>query len=157
MSAILRAEIRPYGFSPTTGWDDEQRAKYPIGTIVHLSILKGRSPKMHRFYWALIDHVAGAIGRERYEFSNALLVDTRRINAFESREGVLYIVPKSISKMEHVEFKEYVDAAIELICKAYIAAMTAGQLLSEVEKMLNISYAEAFAPPNKKEKNNGVQ
>lgn len=156
-SIPLRAQVRPYGFAPVTGWDDEQRAKYPIGAVVYLSIRKGRSPKMQRFYWAIVDHVASAIGYDKEELSDELLTRTKRIDSHEFINGTISIRPKRISKMGHVEFKDYVDAAIELICAEYLSEMTAGELLREIERMLNITYMEAFALPNKKEEDDGVQ
>lgn len=157
MSAIpLRAEVRPYGFAPATGWDDDQRAKYPIGSTVYLTIKKGRSPRMERFYWGLIDHIAQAIGYEKNDLSHELLVRTKRIESRDFLDGTINIRPKRISDMGHVEFKDYVDAAVQLICAEYIADMTPGDLLREVERMLNITYVDAFAPPNKRKKDDGV-
>lgn len=155
-SVPLKAQVRPYGFAPVTGWDDTQRAKYPIGAFVYISIRKGRSPPMERFYWALIDHIAESIGYDKEELSDELLKRTKRIDSHLFINGVLDVRAKRISKMGHVEFKEYVDAAIELICAEYVAEMTPGELLNEIERMLNISYAEAFASPQKKEKENGA-
>lgn len=153
---LLLAEVRPYGFAPVTGWDDDQRAQYPIGSTVHLSILKGRSPRMHRFYWGLVDHVAKAIGYDKDALSDELMIRTGRIDSLHFLNGEISSRPKHISKMGHVTFKAYVDAAVELICAEYIAEMSPSDLLREVETMLHITYADAFAPPSKKEKTNVV-
>lgn len=155
--SILLAEVRPYGFAPVTGWDDEQRAKYPIGAVVHLKIVLGRTPKMHRFYWALIEHIAGGIGYNKYNLSDELLTSTGFIESWTAKDGTIHVRPKRISEMGHVEFKDYFDAAIELICAKYIAEMSVSSLLSEVERMLNISYTDAFTAPKKKGKSNAVQ
>lgn len=156
MSVIL-AVVRPFGFMPVTGWDQAQKDKYPLGATVHLTIKKGRSPKMQRFYWGLIDHVANAIGYDKDALSDELMIRTGRIDVLEFINGKIETRPKHISKMGHVEFKAYVDAAVALICDEYISEMSPGQLLSDVEAMLHITYSDAFAEKTKKGNANGVQ
>lgn len=153
----MLAVVRPFGLVPTTGWDDEQKAKYPLGATVYLIIKKGRSPRMQRFYWGLIDHVANAIGYDKDSLSDELMIRTGRIDVLEFKNGTIHTRPKRISKMGHVEFRAYVDAAISLICDEYVSEMSPGQLLRDVEAMLNITYSDAFADKNKKENADALQ
>lgn len=154
--SLLLAVVRPFGFMPVTGWDQAQKDKYPLGATVHLVIKKGRSPKMQRFYWGLIDHVAEAIGYDKDALSDELLIRTGRIDVLEFINGKIETRPKRISKMGHVEFKAYVDAAISLICDEYIPEMSPGRLLSDIEAMLHITYSDAFAENKNKENADAV-
>lgn len=148
MTAIM-VRVRPYGLVPVSGWDAQQ-AKYPVDSTLHITIAKGRSAKMQRFYWALVNMVADAIGYDKEVLSDELLTRTRRIDSYQFINGDIHIQPKRISKMRHDDFKSYVDDAIALICADYIAEMTRSRLLLEVENMLGITYEDAFAPPRRK-------
>jgi hypothetical protein len=63
---------------------------------------------------------------------------------WSSSNGKVNTRPKRTSKMGHMEFKAYVDAALALICDEYISEMSPGRPLSDVEAMLNIKYSDAF-------------
>lgn len=156
MSGPLLAVVRELGLVPLSGWDHAQKDKYPLGSTVYLQVKKGRSPRMHRFYWGLIDHVAAAIGYDKDALSDELMIRTGRIDVLEFINGKIQTRPKRISNMGHVEFKAYVDAAISLICDEYIAEMSPGRLLSDVETMLHITYGDAFAGVKTKEETDGV-
>jgi hypothetical protein len=149
--AILM-QVRPFGLSPVSGWDQDQQRQYPIGSLVHVNFLKGRSPKMHRFYFALIDFIGQAIGYAKEVLSDELLMRTGRIDSLSFINGETHAQPKRISKMRHADFKSYVDDAVELICAEYVPAMTRSKLLLEIERLLGITYDEAFKAPTKSKK-----
>lgn len=144
--------VRPFGLSPVSGWDQDQQRSYPMDSLVHVSILKGRSPKMHRFYWALVDLVAAATEYAKEVLSDELLVRTGRLDTLVFLNGEVHAQPKRISKMKFADFKSYVDDAIALVCAEYLPALTRSKLLLEVERMLGITFDEAFAPPPTRKK-----
>lgn len=149
--SVLLMQVRPFGLAPVSGWDQAQQAKYPLGSVVHIAITKSRSKKMMRFYWALVDMVADAIGYDKEVLSDELLTRTRRIDDYIFINGEIHIQPKRISRMKHEDFRSYVDDAVALICAEYVAEMTRSTLLLKVEKMLGITYEDAFrAPPRRK-------
>lgn len=151
---IILMQVRPFGLAPVSGWDAAIQAKYPLDSVVHVTLVKSRSKKMHRFYWALVDMAGEAIGYDKEVLSDELLTRTGRVDTLEFINGEIHAQPKRISKMKHEAFKSYVDDAVALICRDYLAEMTRSKLLLEVEKMLGITYEAAFsAPPTRK--NNG--
>jgi hypothetical protein len=158
MATMLLLKCVPGGFVPVTGWDLEQKALFPIGSVVTARLTKGKSDRMHRFYWAMVDMVAKGIGTPKDVFSDTLLRRTGRVDSYSVKEnnGVSSVTVRtqSIAGMGHVEFQAYVDDAVDMIVADYIGDMPRGKLLSEVEKMARVTYADAFAPPAAKASRN---
>lgn len=99
--------------------------------------------KMNAFYWAFVTLVAKGIGWDKDSLSDELLIRTGRIDTLKLyANGDIKTQPKRISKMDHAEFTAYVDDAIDLCLKDYIA-MAKRDFLRAAAKMARVTYDEA--------------
>ena len=141
MPIILLMERRPFGLSPVTEHDREELRQLPPYERVQVTLVRSRSRDMTAFYWALIDKVAQGTGWTKDALSTELLIRTGTIHCLTFKNGDIHVEAKSIAKMPQDEFREYVDAAIELVCREYISGMQRGELIREVERMVGVTYA----------------
>lgn len=144
MPVEIIMERRVFGFVPLTPLDMEELEMFPIGATVKVKITRGKSRPMLRFYWALVDEIADGMGTGKDELSHELLVTTRRIVSYTTRRGELYVQPKRISKMDWVEFKDYVSAAIDLIFRDYVAPESRHEVFRVVEARSGTTYQQAI-------------
>ncbi len=140
MPILILMERRPFGLSPVTARDQEELRKIPLNERVQVSLTRSRSRDMMAFYWALVDKVAAGTGYTKDALSTELLVRTGTIHAMTFQNGAVHVEAKSIAKMDQEEFREYVDAAIELICREYISGIRRGELIKTVERMVGVTY-----------------
>ena len=140
MAILILMERRPFGLSPVTARDRDELQAIPLNERVQVSLTRSRSRDMMAFYWAMVDKVAQGAGYTKSALSTELLVRTGTIHAMTFKNGAVHVEAKSIAKMDQDEFREYVDAAIELICREYIGEMTRGELIREVERMVGVTY-----------------
>lgn len=136
--------VTPRGFEPVGDHDHDLHREYAVGSRVRATITKSKSKDMLAFYWALISHVSKGIGIQKDPLSQELLIRTGYVEAIQIKGGGV-VVPMSIAKMPHVTFRAYVDAAIELICRDYIANVRRGDLIGKIEKMVGIKYERESA------------
>lgn len=141
MPVEIVAEVRPFGAVPATdeGWDTLKT--FAVGSLIRLRIVRSKSEKALRFYWALVQKVGDSIGIGKYPLSDELLIRTGYAEELIFRNGEVHAKPKSIGAMKHDQFCEYMEAAIKLMCAEYVA-LTRGELLREIEQMLNLKYAD---------------
>jgi hypothetical protein len=144
MPVTVRLIRRPFGFVPATKADADNLVQFPMHAPLTATLSRGKSRKMFRFYWGLIGHVAEAIGDDKEVLSDELKKETRRIELYDLKNGMTRIKTKSLAAMDHTEFKSYLDDAIGIIIQRYLPHMNRLQLLREVERMLGLTYDEAF-------------
>lgn len=135
--------VTPRGFQPVGDHDHELHREFAVGSRVRATITKSKSKDMMSFYWALISHVAKGTGIQKEPLSHELLIRCGYVDALNVKGSTGYWIPKSIAKMDHVTFRNYVDAAIELICREYIAGVRRGDLIKKIERMVGITYEPA--------------
>lgn len=143
MSVSMLMEVRPFGLAPVADWDLEQKNKFPVGCTVRVTISKSKSRPALHFYWAIVEMVGKATGIGKYPLSEELLYRTGFVNTAKHRNGAVVATPKSIGDMPHEEFMDFMDAALELICAEYVA-ISRGELVAQIEKMLKTSYEKAM-------------
>lgn len=142
MPVDIFLEVRPFGFVPVGEYDNEQHQLFAPGSRVRASITRSKSRDMNAFFWALVSKVARGTGYQKESLASELLIRTGCVHSVTFKDGTVHALPKSIAKMDHTSFKEFVDAAIELICAEYIGGMTKAELIREVERMVKINYHE---------------
>lgn len=155
MPLELLLERRPYGFRPVTPADEQEASTIPIGGIIKARMTRSKSGPMFRFYWKLIEMVSEGIGIGKIPLSKELLIRTGYVHSFTMRHGQTQVEPMSLAEMDHDAFKEYFDAALQLLCVEYIA-IPRNKLLREAGQMAGLSYEEAFTQPIKGNKKNGA-
>jgi hypothetical protein len=100
--------------------DNESLSLIPIGHDVEVTIKKRRSSPQHRLYWKMLGVVVKATGKwptakkMHGELKIALGYTEKKINAFN---GAVYYESDSTAfeKMDGVEFKVFMDRAVQLI------------------------------------------
>lgn len=148
MSSEILLLVTPRGFTPVGDHDHDLHREFAVGSRVRATITKSKSKDMLAFYWALISYVSKGIGIQKDPLSQELLIRGGYVEAIQIKGGSDVIVPMSIAKMQHVTFRAYVDAAIELICRDYIANVRRGDLIGKIEKMVGIKYEKEAANDN---------
>jgi len=118
---ILR--LTAQGLSPVTQYDDEELAKYPLGTEFDLVARTKRSDPQHGTYWKTLTHVVEATGRwkNRDALHTALKVKLGRVEPiFDLKGRVIGFAPDSTSfaSMPHKAFCEYMDEAMAELADA---------------------------------------
>lgn len=119
MPVEILLERRAYGFIPATPHDEEEMNLFAIGAQVKAKIVRSKSRPMLRFYWAVVEEIANGVGMGKVELSQQLLCATRRLDSIQVKGEGLFFVPKRISRMDHVELRDYVEAAFELLFRDY--------------------------------------
>jgi len=143
MPIELLLERRPFGLIAATAADRDILAKIPIGKLVRARITRTQSQKMLRFYWRVVELVAKGIGMSKTGLSQELLIRTGYVESVIFHvSGAVHRIPLSIAEMESEERKEYVDAAVELICREYIN-LKRNALIHEAEQTLGFTYEQA--------------
>lgn len=145
MPVILRLERRPFGFIAANGADREQLSIFPIGAIVDATIVRSKSGPMLRYYWKLIELVGDGVGIGKRPLSDEMLIRTGNCDKLIFKNGEIHLKPRSIADMDHGDFKEFFDAAFDLICREYIAKGAGNDLLRQAAMMTGITYEQAFA------------
>lgn len=141
MPVEIVAEVRPFGAVPATDDAWATFKTFAVGSLIRLRIVRSKSERALRFYWALVQKVGDGIGIGKRPLSNELLIRTGYAEKLIFRNGEVHAIPRSVADMKHDEFCDYMEAAIQLLCAEYVA-LTRGQLLREVEQMLNLKYVD---------------
>jgi hypothetical protein len=130
----------PQGFVPLTAYDHEQIDRVPIFADVRASITMPRSLPRHRFYWVLLGIVAENQDRWRTaeDLHTAIKVKLGYIEDFHLIDGSLLIRPRSTNfdSMDEIEFREYLDRALEVICTEIIPGLDIRALKAEGERKI---------------------
>lgn len=125
--------------------DAEALRSFALGSWVSITVNNDRSLQATRFYWRTVELIAGALGLNKNDLSDELLLRTgnyRRVISWATQ--TITLVPKRISEMGDAEFKEYLKAAVDLLAADYVEDMTSGDLKQEMERILNMSFAHAM-------------
>lgn len=140
MAVEISLIVKPYGLVPATEMDHDAAKSLRLDSIVRATITKPRSNPMLNLYWATIQKVSKGIGYDKQALSDDLLVSTKRVKMYVLSNGWTRVYPVGISSMDGYELRDYVDDAFHLIMRDYLPGITKEELLSDVERMLGISY-----------------
>jgi hypothetical protein len=94
-------------------------SKIPMGETLAVKLDRSRSNPQNRLYWAIIDHVAPAVGYETPKaLHKALKVALGYYDVVRLPSGTALVDTQSTAfdGMSHDEFQAYMDGAIRLIC-----------------------------------------
>jgi hypothetical protein len=94
-------------------------SKIPMGETLAVKLDRSRSNPQNRLYWAIIDHVAPAVGYERPKaLHKALKVALGYYDVVRLPSGKALVDTQSTAfdGMSQDEFQVYMDDAIRLIC-----------------------------------------
>ncbi len=134
-------EKTPRGFIPASAMDAEDAQAIPLGTQLKVA-MPAKSDKANRFFWALCTFVGNGTGTEKRALATELLLRTGRVDALTLTNGVIHMLPRSIAAMKVVEFREFLDDAIDLLLRDYVGDMPRDRLFAEVAKMCGVSWAD---------------
>lgn len=144
MPVEILLEVRPYGFVPVTAEDGEQHRLFALGAIVKAKITKSKSRPMLRLYWSIVQQVADGIGMGKEQLSHELLCVTRRIDAYQCRNGDAYAIPTRISKMHRFELRDYVTEALDLLFNDYATKESRSEIIRVAEARAQTTYHAAM-------------
>jgi hypothetical protein len=119
--------------------DDALLAKIPVGEIVAVRIVRGRSLPQHRLFRAILSHVAEST---KFETDEALLLALKiRLGKchpvkFPNGKVTLAAHSTSFEEMAQDEFQEFFNNSIRLICEEVIPGANGEELITRVQKML---------------------
>lgn len=117
----------------------------PVTVLVRQS----RSPRHHRFFWALLAHVCKGhpVYQKAEQLHLALKYSLGYFDKLTLHDGeVIPIVSStSFAKMDQVEFKAFFDDALQLILSEIVPDVRRRDLLAPVEQMLGMSYGDLWS------------
>lgn len=139
---------------PTGPYDQEQISTLSIGPDYSATMraAKGRSKKQNDFYWKLLAVVAANNEREGcstapnlHRWLKKKLGYYKEIKFWDG--NVLHLLDStSFTAMDAIEFKPYLDSALDLITLEVIPGMRRKDLVNEVERMLGYSLDSLWNP-----------
>jgi len=128
--------------------DEEALADIPEGKDLSVTIHRTRSTKQHRFFWALLQLVCE--NHETYRNANQLLLWLKiRLGYVEEvkfHSDEVWWVAKSISfnAMGQDEFRNFFDAALDVIVDEVIPGILQEDLLREIEHMVGFKLTDLW-------------
>jgi hypothetical protein len=114
-------------------------AKYKLGDLVAVDVVKPRCIGHHRLYWALCQLVAenmdGDFSAE--VVSDVLKIRSGHVTMVRTRKGGVFI-PKSISfaAMDQLAFSEFFDRALRVVVSDILPGIDSATLRAEVESIV---------------------
>lgn len=144
MPVEIVCEVKPYGLVPDSHQGQEQLRLFAVGSTVKARLVKSKSRPLLRFYFAVVDEVAKAIGYGKEQLSHELLCRLRKVDAYHCKDGSMFVIPKSIAKMDHDVFLEYVKEVMPIIFGEYVAPESKPATFRIAEKNARTSYREAM-------------
>ena len=146
MATELLVRVDRLHLVPATAGDQELISALKQGKefVAKLTSASKRSVLQNRFYWALFGKVVenSDFYRRAEQLHFWLKIKLGYVEQVEFHNGriVTRVASTSFERMEDVEFKIYLDAAITAICEDIIPGMDRGDLVHEIEGMLGLSY-----------------
>lgn len=109
------------------------------GAVVTVEVRKPRSPRSLNWYWALLQKLAETqdVIPTKELMHKVLKVETGLCQVF-IWNGKAIVQEESVSfdRMTEDEWRQYLDAAVRVICTKIIPGMDEGELRREVEEMV---------------------
>lgn len=128
------------GLVPAYPRDAELLDAIPEGAVVSVQPKRPRSPRRHRWFWALCSKVAEShpYYATAEQVAEHLKYRTGRVSTVVLSDGKVIYVPKSISfsKMDETEFKSFVEEALSWVAKDLLPGINVEELRSEIERMM---------------------
>lgn len=146
MATELLVRVDRLHLVPATAGDQELVSSMKQGKefVAKLTSASKRSLLQNRFYWGLLGKVVENSDhyRRAEQLHFWLKIKLGYVEHVEFHDGrmVTRVASTSFERMEDVEFKVYLDAAIAVICEEIIPGMDQGILVHEIEGMLGLSY-----------------
>jgi len=121
---------------PVSGYDAELIDGLPLDKDLRCKITIARSDKQQRFYWVMLSKVVE--NTDSFSTTEALhffiRVRTGFVDHIKLHSGETVIVPESTSygSMDGTRFKQYLDAALEVIVADVLPGTTITELMGEL-------------------------
>lgn len=136
----------PQGLVPLSAYDDERLSRFPMFADVRANLTMPRSLPRHRLYWLLLGIVADnqEVYRTAEDLHFALKVRLRYIEEFRLIGDEIIIRPRStdFDSMDEVEFRQYMDGALEVIATEVIPGLDIDRLVEEGKRKLGMTGVE---------------
>ena len=111
------------------------------GSIIKTKVTQPRNTRHHRLFFLLLKKVVE--NSDEYETTEALLIALKialgHVNTIIGHDGQVYHVPKSIAfhKMDQIEFNQFYDRCVAVICKYFLPGVSDQELRKEVQSMIS--------------------
>lgn len=135
-----------YRLVPCSLTDEDALRDLPEGRDLTVTVTRSRRPKHHRFFMALLKKVCE--NHETYKRPEQLLLWLKiRLGYVEEvrfHDDKIWWVAKSVSfhAMGQDDFKQFFDAALDVIVSEVIPGLDQYQLLQEVTEMIGFDMTE---------------
>lgn len=130
---------QPQGLVPATPYDLEELERFRIGARLTCTVEQPKDERLLRFFHALNNKVARAIGEEPDSLKWWLKLEAglrREINYFD---GSTSIVPHSLADLKQDELSAFVDRATEIITTRILPGST-------VEEIMDLTHTHLGEP-----------
>lgn len=134
---------------PVMRYDHDRVAKLTFGVDLRVDFRQERSPKHHRFYWALLGKViegTDKFGRNTEMLHRYLKLECGLVEVVQFFDGtsVMDLTSTAWMNMDQVEFREYFDRAVQIILERILPGVKRRHLIEEAEKMLGVREREIW-------------
>jgi hypothetical protein len=127
-----------------------------MGREFTATLTQQRSQRQNRFYWGLLGKVVANHPFYRRSEPLHLWLKTRLGYVDEIRfhdgEVQMRTTSTAFDKMDGLEMRKFMDAAIDVICTEVLPGVRRRDMLAEVERMLGVKFDAVFAPADEKER-----
>lgn len=130
------------GLSPIDEIGQEALRSIAIGDLIRVRMTKLRNPQHHRLFFALVNKVYE--NQDHYHnvehFLTALKVALGHCDTVICKNGNTAYIPKSISfaRMDQIEFDQFFNKAVDLICRDFLPGVKSDDLRREVLEMIGV-------------------
>lgn len=151
---IVRREFA--GLVAVTAHDAELLSEIPLGREFTATLTQQRSIRQQRFYWALLGKVVAnhpfyRRGEPLHIWLKTRLGYVEEIH-FHDGEVQMRTTSTAFDKMDGLEMRKFMDAAIDVICTEVLPGVRRRDMLAEVERMLGVRFDDVFASGEEKER-----
>ena len=133
---------------PVSSRDWDLLQQFPAGVEFAAQLSRPRSLRQHRFFWALLSKVIE--NHPHYTRPEQLLLWLKTklgyVDEVVSHEGGVLMRVSSISfdSMDQDKFKQFFNAAVDVILIEILPTTTRDELLREVENMLGLRLTDIW-------------
>ena len=137
---------------PVSQVDENALEGFPEGKDLNVTVARNRSPRQHRFFWALLQKVCE--NHDTYRRAEQLLLWLKiRLGYVEEvkfHNGEMWWTAQSISfgAMDQIEFKSFFNAALDVIASEVIPGLNSDELIYQVEEMLGFKLNDIWSEKN---------
>ena len=150
MSTELIVERSFNGLVAVTARDAEIMSEIPLGKQLTALLSLKRSQRQNRFYWCLLGKVVANHPFYRRSEPLHLWLKTRlgyvEEIIFHDGQIEMRATSTAMDKMDGLEMRKFMDAAIDVLCTEVLPGIRRGDMLREVERMLGVRFDDVFSP-----------